>query len=316
MDDASLQAAVADVKAKVDALKTKDELKAEATELAKEASAVKRPVALDQKDAVLALYDKVLAHEDYCTMTGYGYTLTASKMLLATDIQSLEALELKALNDTKNTLGDVKKLTLANEEAVNAYVAAQDAYNDLYGAEGKYKDALGKQTVKDYEDATAYENKIFDLKVEAVEALIKALPLNATNAQVAAAKKAVDDLGFAGLCAIHPTWLTKLSKFKIDTENAVESLKLTAKSSAKKGSITVKWTVKGDASAADGYQVWKSTKQSKGYKKAITTTKKSYKNTKGLKKGTRYYYKVRAYKVVDGKNVYSDWSNKAYRVAK
>ena len=97
---------------------------------------------------------------------------------------------------------------------------------------------------------------------------------------------------------------------------AVKGLKLTTKSSAKKGSITVKWTVKGDASVADGYQVWKSTKQSKGYKKAITTAKKSYKNTKGLKKGTRYYYKVRAYKVVDGKNVYSDWSNKAYRVAK
>ena len=104
----------------------------------------------------------------------------------------------------------------------------------------------------------------------------------------------------------------------IEQANAtsVKELKITARSSAKKGSITVKWTVKGDASAADGYQVWKSTKQSKGYKKAITTTKKSYKNTKGLKKGTRYYYKVRAYKVVDGKNVYSDWSNKAYRVAK
>ena len=315
VDDASLQAAVADVKAKVDALKTKDELKAEATELAKEASAVKRPVVLDQKDAVLALYDKALAHKDYCTMTGYDYTLMASQMLLAADIQSLETLELKALNDTKNTLGDVKKLTLANEDAVNAYVAAQDAYNDLYGAEGKYKAALAKTPV-DYEAATAYENKIFNLKVEAAEALIKALPLNATNAQVAAAKKAVDDLGFEGICAIGQEWLTKLSKFKIDTENAVESLKLTAKSSAKKGSITVKWTVKGDASVADGYQVWKSTKQSKGYKKAITTTKKSYKNTKGLKKGTRYYYKVRAYKVVDGKNVYSDWSNKAYRVAK
>ena len=54
----------------------------------------------------------------------------------------------------------------------------------------------------------------------------------------------------------------------------------------------------------------------KGYKKAFTTTKQSYKNTKCLKKGTRYYYKVIAYKVVDGKNVYSDWSNKAYRVAK
>ena len=102
----------------------------------------------------------------------------------------------------------------------------------------------------------------------------------------------------------------------LNVATSVKELKITARSSAKKGSITVKWTVKGDASAADGYQVWKSTKQSKGYKKAITTTKKSYKNTKGLKKGTRYYYKVRAYKVVDGKNVYSDWSNKAYRVAK
>ena len=122
--------------------------------------------------------------------------------------------------------------------------------------------------------------------------------------------------------------LTERQGFKVDADklplikvvenklgDAVESLKITASSKATKGAITVTWKVVGDAEAADGYQIWKSTKKNSGFKKAFTTSKTSYKNTKGLKKGVRYYYKVRAYIVVDGKNVYSDWSNKAYRVA-
>ena len=107
--------------------------------------------------------------------------------------------------------------------------------------------------------------------------------------------------------------LAKRIADKVDT--TVKGLKITAKSTAKKGSITVTWTVKGSADI-DGYEVWKSTKHSKGYKKAFTTKKQTYKNTKGLKKGTRYYYKVRAYKMVEGKKITSDWSNKAYRIAK
>ena len=96
---------------------------------------------------------------------------------------------------------------------------------------------------------------------------------------------------------------------------AVESLKLKASSTKGKGWIRVQWKVTGDAAAADGYQLYKSTKAQSGYKKCITTKKTSFKNTKNLKKGVRYFYKVRAYVVVEGTTYYSDWSNKANRVA-
>ena len=98
--------------------------------------------------------------------------------------------------------------------------------------------------------------------------------------------------------------------------NTVETLKITARSSAKKGSITVKWTVEGNEDAADYYVIAKSTKKNSGFKKVFETEKMSYKNTKGLKKGTRYYYKVKAVAVVNGVEYTSDWSNKAYRIAK
>ena len=101
---------------------------------------------------------------------------------------------------------------------------------------------------------------------------------------------------------------------------AVESLKITASSTAAKGSITVKWKVVGDYEAADGMRVYKSTKMNSGYGATpYFITKKGamqYKNTKELKKGTRYYYKVRAYVEIDGVKYYSDYSNKAYRIAK
>jgi hypothetical protein len=66
----------------------------------------------------------------------------------------------------------------------------------------------------------------------------------------------------------------------------------------------------------DGYEVWKSSSKTGGYLKVRDTDKLRYKNTSGLKKGNRYYYKVRAYKTVGNETFYSDWSNITYKKAK
>ena len=71
--------------------------------------------------------------------------------------------------------------------------------------------------------------------------------------------------------------------------------------------IKVKWK---KVSGASGYVIMRSTKKSSGYKKVKTITKGStvsFINTK-LKKGQKYYYKVRAYRNVSGKKVYGSYS--------
>lgn len=84
-----------------------------------------------------------------------------------------------------------------------------------------------------------------------------------------------------------------------------------------KGKIRIDWD-KSPGYRVDYYEVFRSTKKSSGYgTKAYYTTsgasKTYYVNTKGLEPGNTYYYKVRGVRLVDGKKIYTKWSNKSWR---
>lgn len=88
--------------------------------------------------------------------------------------------------------------------------------------------------------------------------------------------------------------------------NSPKSLKVSKAGTTK---AILKWK---KVKNAVGYQVYRSDSKNGTYKK-ITTIKKAntvqFTDKKGLKKGKTYYYKVRTYNKVKGKNYYSNFSS-------
>ena len=319
----AVKAAYADAQAIIDGVKTADELKAAKEAVEKQIAALPYTSKLTEADkaTVKAAYD---AYDAY--MSTPGASEVSNKALLQEKYNKVNELAAKTIDDKAKAINKQLK-GLTKSDADVAAKAALKAEADAVKAEAK---ALNKE-IKDVNDdytrfltpvsMSEYEkltNVDFadavaqDAYVKLVKAAKEGASLEEMNEALAAYKALTDRQRYEIDATALP--LIKVIEEKLGAE--VKALKITTGSKAKKGSITVSWTVKGNASLADGFQVWKSTKKNSGFKKAFTTKKQSYKNTKGLKKGTRYYYKVRAYKVVDGKNVYSDWSNKAIRKAK
>ena len=332
-----VKAAYAEAQALVDNIKSKADLKAMKEAIEKQIVALPYTAKLTVADkaAVRAAYEAYVAYAD---TPGTAKVVTT---VLVDKYNRVNELEKEAINAEAKALK--KKLDEVNswsDADLVAFTALKAEANDLLAKGDALKDEIdevnedayvGKlNTVafsKDYayiEDIASVtlgaEGDFYAQEIENVETLFaKATKDNAAVADMKAALEAFDKLTDRQKYELdrntgYYVQAAKLMESKLG--ETVKSLKLTASSKATKGAITVKWTVKGDKAAADGFQVWKSTKAQKGYKKAITTKKTSFKNTKNLKKGTRYFYKVRAYKVVDGKTYYSDWSNKANRIAK
>ncbi len=93
-------------------------------------------------------------------------------------------------------------------------------------------------------------------------------------------------------------------KVTVKTAPATPTLKLT---STKAGKVAFSWN---NVSGETGYQIWYSSKEYSGYKKYSNYKADTTKATvTGFTSGKNYYFKVRAYKKVDGKYVYSNYSD-------
>ena len=87
------------------------------------------------------------------------------------------------------------------------------------------------------------------------------------------------------------------------------------KTRAGKRKITVTWKkIKG----ATGYKIYQATKKKGKYKviKTIKRQKTAKYVKKKLRKGKKYFYKVKAFRTIGGKTAYSRFSNISYKKAR
>jgi len=94
-------------------------------------------------------------------------------------------------------------------------------------------------------------------------------------------------------------------KYKTATATTLKQLKVPSMSRVSGGKVSLKWQ---SISGASGYQVYWASKQKGKYKKLCDYSNKYGGVTFSVGKGEAYWYKVRAYKKVNGKKIYGPWS--------
>ncbi len=104
--------------------------------------------------------------------------------------------------------------------------------------------------------------------------------------------------------------LTAAQQKTIAKVKAMKIIYTSAKYSKAKKSYTLKYKRSNKAYKLDGYQIYRSTKVNKGFKKAASTSRMTWTDKKVGKKGTVRYYKVRGFRKIAGKTYYTNWSVK------
>ena len=164
-------------------------------------------------------------------------------------------------------------------------------------------------------NAAAAANKYDAAEQAEVKKILDKANADIKNAKTEAEVKAIEEAAQAEIDKI----LTTEEKAIVAALDNVEKRDFATKSKVitRKGGkkvIRLTWTAP-DGVDVDGYEIFRSTKKNSGFGKKpyFTTSNTSYTNTKDLKAGKTYYYKVRAFVVINGERVYTDYSLKAYR---
>ena len=106
--------------------------------------------------------------------------------------------------------------------------------------------------------------------------------------------------------------LAKLSEQKLAARSALVTM-----NNGKKAVCITWYNRSGEMMDFDGVEIYRSTKKNSGYgKKPIFTSKTDKYTNTSVKVGTKYYYKVRGFVIIDGQKYYTDWSLKAIRTVK
>jgi len=310
-------------------LKTEKDFEAEKAAVETQLRALPKVVTVADKAAVEAAREALDAFNDYAVLVGAdsAYTIASAAVSILTNAEAaIFADEVEALEDAMEPLAkkyNAGTLTAADKAAVDALSAAIDEFVAAYATKDESNSrlvALENMINQGAVVIDTLEAEMVDIAMADLDDMIAKLAVKDVDAAaVRAAREAFEALSANNQLVYkttHKEYYDKLVALEKILADDVEAVKITAGSSAKKGSITVKWTVDGNEDAVEAYEIWRSTKKNSGYKKMFTTEKTSYKNTKNLKKGTRYYFKVRAIAYVDDVKIKSDWSNKAYRIAK
>ena len=164
-------------------------------------------------------------------------------------------------------------------------------------------------------NAAATANKYDAAEQAEVKKILDKANADIKNAKTEAEVKAIEEAAQAEIDKI----LTTEEKATVAALDNVEKRDFATKSKVitRKGGkkvIRLTWTAP-DGVDVDGYEIFRSTKKNSGFGKKpyFTTSNTSYTNTKDLKAGKTYYYKVRAFVVINGERVYTDYSLKANR---